>query len=54
MTDLREYLEQANAWLDHNQQIAIAYFQGCSQYELYAWGGEGLGLAFVITGAILL
>lgn len=42
--------ETLDAWLDQTKE----YFNQLNEYEIYGWIGEGVGVAVLVTGIILL
>jgi hypothetical protein len=46
---LNQFTQQVNAFIAKAQ----AYFKSLTQYEMYAWIGEGVGFILVIVALIL-
>jgi hypothetical protein len=50
--DFNQLIQQAQAWINKTIAKVQAYFKSLTQYELYAWIGEGVGFLMILISLI--
>jgi hypothetical protein len=51
--DVNQIIQKVKLWFNQTLFKVKAYFKSLTQYELYAWIGEGVGFLMVLISLIL-
>jgi hypothetical protein len=51
--DIKELMDNITAWINNFIAKAQVYFKSLTQFEMFAWIGEGVGLILVILALVL-
>ena len=51
--DINQIIQKVQVWFNQTLAKVQAYFKSLTQYELYAWIGEGVGFLMVLVALIL-
>jgi hypothetical protein len=50
--DFNQMIQKFKIWLNRTIALVQAYFKSLTQYELYAWIGEGVGFVMILISLI--
>ena len=50
--DFNQLIQKFKIWLNKTIALVQAYFKSLTQYELYAWIGEGVGFVMILISLI--
>lgn len=51
--DINQIIQKVQVWFNQTLIKVKAYFKSLTQYELYAWIGEGVGFVMILVSLIL-